>query len=44
MHNEFELVHNAAKTTKNICCAKGEGAVDLSTVKYESNYSPSSYG
>ena len=25
---KFELGHNAANATKNICCAKGEGAVD----------------
>ena len=29
---KFELGHNAAETTKNICCAKGEGTVDHSTV------------
>ena len=25
---EFEQGHNTVKTTNNICCAKGEGAVD----------------
>ena len=25
---EFKLDHDAVKTTKNICCTKGEGAVD----------------
>ena len=29
---EFEQSYNAAETTKSICCAKDEGAVDLSTV------------
>ena len=29
---EFEIVHNTAEGTKIICCAKGEGAVDHSTV------------
>ena len=29
---EFELNHNAAEATKNICCAKGEGTVDNNTV------------
>ena len=29
---EFKLHHNAAEVTKNICCAKVEGAVDLSVV------------
>ena len=29
---EFELGHNAAEVTKNICCAKGEGRVDQSTI------------
>ena len=28
----FELGYNAAEATKNICCAKGEGTVDHSTV------------
>ena len=27
---EFELGHNATEATKNICCAKGDGAVDHS--------------
>ena len=26
-----ELGHNATEETKNICCTKGEGAVDYST-------------
>ena len=29
---ELELAHNAAEATKNICCVKGEGTVDNSTV------------
>ena len=29
---EFELGYKAMKTTKDICCAKGEGTVDHSTV------------
>ena len=29
---KFELSHNAAKATKNICCVKNEGAVIHSTV------------
>ena len=29
---EFELGHNATEANKNICCTKGEGAVDHSTV------------
>ena len=29
---EFELDHNEAKGTKNICCVKGEGAFDHCTV------------
>ena len=29
---EFELGCNAAEATKNICCAKSEGADDYSTV------------
>ena len=29
---ESELGNNAAEATKTICCAKGEGAVDDSTV------------
>ena len=29
---EFELGNNRAETTKSICCVKGEGAVDHSTV------------
>ena len=29
---KFELGHNAAEATKNICCVNDEGAVDLSTV------------
>ena len=28
----FELCHNIAKATENICCVKGEGSVDHSTV------------
>ena len=28
----FELGHNVMEATKNICCAKGEAAVDHSTV------------
>ena len=30
---EFELDQNAAEATKNICCAKGEYAVDHSVVR-----------
>ena len=29
---EIKLGHNIVETTKNICCAKGEGAVDHSIV------------
>ena len=29
---KFELSHNVARETKNICCGKGERAVDYSTV------------
>ena len=29
---EFELYHNAAKATKNICGVKGESTFDHSTV------------
>ena len=29
---KFNLDHNAADAIKNICCEKGEGAVDYSTV------------
>ena len=29
---EFKRGHNAADATKNICCAKDEGAVDHSTI------------
>ena len=29
---KFKLRHNITESTKNICCAKGEGAVDHSTV------------
>ena len=29
---EFELGYNASKATKNICCAKDEGAVNHNTV------------
>ena len=29
---KFKLVHNATEATKNICCAKGKGAVDHSSV------------
>ena len=32
MFYKFVLSHNAAETTKNICCMKGEGAVDHSTI------------
>ena len=32
MFYKFELGHNTTKTTKNIPCAKDEGAVDHSTV------------
>ena len=32
MHYKFELGRNSAEVTKNICCEKGEGAVDPSTV------------
>ena len=28
---DFELGHNAVEATKNICCVKGEGALDCST-------------
>ena len=33
MFSEFTLSHNAVEATKSICCAKGEGTVDHSTVK-----------
>ena len=29
---KFELAHNAAEATKNICCVKGEDAADHSTL------------
>ena len=29
---EFEMDHNTAEATKNICCAKGEGAIDHDSV------------
>ena len=29
---EFEQGHNAAESNKNICCTKGDGAVDHCTV------------
>ena len=29
---KFELGHKAMEATKNVCCAKDEGAVDHSTV------------
>ena len=29
---EFEMSHNDLEATKNICCTKGEGSVDHSTV------------
>ena len=29
---EFERGYNVAEATKNVCCAKGEGAIDHSTV------------
>ena len=29
---EFELGYNTVEATKNICCVKGEGAADYSTV------------
>ena len=29
---ESKLGHNIVEATKNICCAKGEGAVDHSTI------------
>ena len=29
---KFELEHKAAEATKNICCAKGESALDDGTV------------
>ena len=29
---EFELIHNAVKTAKNICCMKTEGAVNYNKV------------
>ncbi|CAI9734926.1 Hypothetical predicted protein [Octopus vulgaris] len=32
MLHEFKLGHNAMEAIKNICCTKGEGAVDHSTV------------
>ena len=32
MFYEFELGHNTVEAPRNICCAKGEGAVDQSTV------------
>ena len=40
---EFELGHNAAETTKDICCTKGEGTLDQSAInrwlkKYHKKY------
>ena len=40
---EFELDHNTAEAIKNICCVKGEGAVDHSITtrwlkKFNSSY------
>ena len=32
MLNGFELDHNAVGAIKNICCMKGEGVIDHSTV------------
>ena len=32
MPHKFELGHNVKETTKNICCAKGEGTVDHTTI------------
>ena len=32
MLHEFELSHNTAEETKNICCTKDKSTVDLSTV------------
>ena len=32
MHYEFELGHNTTEIRKNICCVKGESAVDHGTV------------
>ena len=32
MLHEFELDHNTVKTIKNICCVKGEGAIDPNIV------------
>ena len=29
---EFKLGYNSAEAIKNICCVKGEGAVDISAV------------
>ena len=29
---EFELSHDISEETKNICCAKGKGSIDLSAV------------
>ena len=28
IYEEFKLGHNAIEATKNLCCAKSEGAVD----------------
>ena len=42
MLNEFELDYNAAEATKNICCVKGEDAVDLNTVTWWFNKARSS--
>ena len=32
MNYDFELGHNTVETTRNTCCAKGEGLVDHCTV------------
>ena len=32
MLNKFKLGHNAVEETKNICCTKGKGTIDQSTV------------
>ena len=29
---KFKLGHNAAESSKNICCVKDEGTIDYSTV------------
>ena len=35
MFYEFKLGHDAVKATENICCVKGDGAVDHSNQMVE---------